>query len=323
MSSKAEYLKKYLEPTAEKNKKKKKKRKGNIAIIDNDVSWDDMKSRAELELEGENAPTVASVIDDRPEELRKKQDGWKAIGKNSDRSPKRKSRPARKDRSTKKPEKSPKRKSSSPRRKRLDSDTSPPRRKRVDSDSSPPRKKRDDSDSSPPRKRVDSDSSPPPRRRVDSDESPPRRRRVDSDESPPRRSRIDSDESPPRRGRVDSDESPLRKPRAFDSGSDSESGKNGKMADGSKAGLNSKEDWVKGRPKKTKNSNMAQLIEDAKNQETVYREKGTGKKRDFKAEEEMTEAERLRKEEEVKNYKVWNKGKKQLEKREENVSFKT
>ena len=49
---------------------------------------------------------------------------------------------------------------------------------------------------------------------------------------------------------------------------------------------------------------------------------GTGKKRDFKAEEEMTEAERLRKEEEVKNYKVWNKGKKQLEKREENVSFK-
>ena len=50
---------------------------------------------------------------------------------------------------------------------------------------------------------------------------------------------------------------------------------------------------------------------------------GTGKKRDFKAEEEMTEAERLRKEEEVKNYKVWNKGKKQLEKREENVSFKT
>ena len=98
-----------------------------------------MKSRAELELEGENAPTVASVIDDRPEELRKKQDGWKAIGKNSDRSPKRKSRPAKKDRSPKKPEKSPKRKSSSPRRKRLDSDTSPPRRKRVDSDSSPPR----------------------------------------------------------------------------------------------------------------------------------------------------------------------------------------
>ena len=40
---------------------------GNIAIIDNDVSWDDMKSRAELELEGENAPTVATIIDDRPE----------------------------------------------------------------------------------------------------------------------------------------------------------------------------------------------------------------------------------------------------------------
>ena len=65
---------------------------------------------------------------------------------------------------------------------------------------------------------------------------------------------------------------------------------------------------------------MAKIIEDAKNQETVYREKGTGKVRNFEKEHEETEEERKRKEEELKNYKVWNKGKVQLAQREENVS---
>jgi len=60
-------------------------------------------------------------------------------------------------------------------------------------------------------------------------------------------------------------------------------------------------------------------MEEGKNAETVYREKGTGKKRDFKAEEEMSEQEKLKKEEELKHYKVWNKGKKQLDDRKNNV----
>ena len=37
------------------------------------------------------------------------------------------------------------------------------------------------------------------------------------------------------------------------------------------------------------------------------------------AEEEVSEAERLRKEEELKNYKTWNKGKAQIDARKENV----
>ena len=65
---------------------------------------------------------------------------------------------------------------------------------------------------------------------------------------------------------------------------------------------------------------MAQIIEDAKNQETVYRERGTGKKRNFEKEHEESEEVRKKKEEELKNYKVWNKGKIQLEEKEENVS---
>ena len=66
---------------------------------------------------------------------------------------------------------------------------------------------------------------------------------------------------------------------------------------------------------------MAQIIEDAKNQETVYRERGTGKKRNFEKEHEESEEVRKKKEEELKNYKVWNKGKIQLEEKEANVSI--
>merc|ERR1711990_981684 len=106
MSSKADYLKKYLEPE-KKKKKKKVKSKGNLTVRDNDVGWDEMKADEE-----DDAPTIAAVIDERPEELRLKQDGWKAIGK--DKSPKRKSR----------------RQSNSPKRRRKDSSDESPARNR-------------------------------------------------------------------------------------------------------------------------------------------------------------------------------------------------
>ena len=120
-----------------------------MAIIDNDVHWDDMKSDAQLQLEGEFAPTVANVVDDRPDKIRRKQDGWKTFG-NDDKSPIRK-------------------KSS----KKSAADT-PPRRRRKSPES--PVRARVNSDSSPVRKRVDSES--PPRRR---------NRRESSDESPKRK----------------------------------------------------------------------------------------------------------------------------------------
>ena len=56
---------------------------GNITIIDNDVHWSEMKSAAQLELEGENAPVIAAVRDDRKEEIRRQQDGWKKFGEKS------------------------------------------------------------------------------------------------------------------------------------------------------------------------------------------------------------------------------------------------
>uniref|UniRef100_A0A8R1IAR2 Ground-like domain-containing protein n=1 Tax=Caenorhabditis japonica TaxID=281687 RepID=A0A8R1IAR2_CAEJA len=94
----------------------------------------------------------------------------------------------------------------------LSPENSPPRKQRHDSDESParPARKRHDSDNSPPRSRrqrhdSENDNSPPrrpaARRRHDSDNSPPRQRtRKDSDSSPVRRrTRHDSDNSPPRK----------------------------------------------------------------------------------------------------------------------------
>merc|ERR1712150_447137 len=119
-----------------------------------------MKSQAEVDYENECAPVVANIIDDRKEEIRRRQDGWKPMV-------------------------------ASPKISRKGSKNQ--KEIKVESDESPRRRGRVDSDESPPRKRVDSDESPPRRGRVDSDESPPRRHRVDSDESPPRRNRVDSD----------------------------------------------------------------------------------------------------------------------------------
>jgi hypothetical protein len=46
------------------------------------------------------------------------------------------------------------------------------------------------------------------------------------------------------------------------------------MADGTKAGLNTKEEFLSQKPKKGANSNMAKIIEESKQSQTVYREKG-------------------------------------------------
>lgn len=206
-----------------------------------------MPSNLENTLEedvGDNDPTIADFVDERPEHVKileqyRKGDMWKQIDKsekdtdNSDAS-----QPRQRNRHDSGSDASP------PRRKRHDSDSdvSPPRRKRHDSDSdlSPPRTKNGKQSSiknkSPVRKRHDSDSdqSPPRRKRHDSDLSPPRKRHntqqlgnkyispvrksrhdSDSDQSLPRRKRhdSDSDQSPPRRQRKasDSDQSPPRR----------------------------------------------------------------------------------------------------------------
>ncbi|KAL3971081.1 cohesin complex subunit SA-1/2 [Sarotherodon galilaeus] len=257
--SKAEYLKRYLsaddDSLKSKGKAKKKRRKvpeKGLKIVDDDIDWKQMVTQqTEIEEEDEEeAPVIAEVIDDRPEEVKQMEvfrtsNRWKVIGvdQNDDTeegngkehqnteagslsrgrhdSPELSSKRRGRDSPVKKtrhdsPDVSP------PRRRRHDSpDISPPRKSRKDSpDVSPPRRRRHDSrDISPPRKsRKDSpDVSPPRRRRHDSrDISPPRKSWKDSpDVSPPRRRRHDSpDVSPPRRRRHDSpDVSPPRRRR--------------------------------------------------------------------------------------------------------------
>ncbi|XP_049545568.1 BUD13 homolog [Anopheles darlingi] len=249
-----EYLKRYLSNDKEKKKKKKKEKKNigkaTVRIIDDDVDFSKIETVQDGEVDlfalGEEAPQVVGIIDERPPELRAKEDfssnKWKVVASNDgfdstlqvhDVS----GRPTGSSNGR------------TGRAVQLDSDESPPRKSRRDSDNSPPRRRRNDSDESPPRsrpkevrrKRADSDVSPPRHNRKDfDDESPPRRgrndrRRPDSDESPPRgrgktsdkttskrtTNRHDSDESPPRRTtkgkaptdrhRRHSDESPPRR----------------------------------------------------------------------------------------------------------------
>ncbi|XP_070838910.1 BUD13 homolog isoform X2 [Chaetodon trifascialis] len=201
--SKAEYLKRYLsadedtKKSKEKPKKKRRKVPGKgLKIVDDDVDWKQMvQEEEEIAEDEEEAPVIAEVIDERPEEVKQLEafrtsNRWKVIGadKNEDSedgegSGHQHPEPVASSRS------------------RHDSPELSSKRRGPDS---PVRKTRHDSP----------DISPPRRGRHDSpDISPPRRGRHDSpDISPPRRGRHDSpDMSPPRRGRHDSpDMSPPR-----------------------------------------------------------------------------------------------------------------
>uniref|UniRef100_A0A1I7U694 BUD13 homolog n=1 Tax=Caenorhabditis tropicalis TaxID=1561998 RepID=A0A1I7U694_9PELO len=262
MTSKADYLKKYLSNDQEKKKKKKKKVEGKgLRLIEEDafLSVDAAKSkdigsdeeREEIEVLRQSAKKAKVVH------------GFKQTFAEIDIKKEIKEEPMSRENSPPRGTRhSPPRAS----RRRHDSDNSPVRASRrhdSDEDNSPPRRprQRNDSDNSPPRasqrKRRDSDNSPPrrPRQRNDSDNSPPRasqRKRRDSDNSPPRRRRRDSDNSPPRRGgrgRKDDDLSPPRKSRRVDEPKvikkeepDSDSGEGKKTLEGKRSGLQSAKD---------------------------------------------------------------------------------
>ncbi|XP_067662520.1 BUD13 homolog [Haliotis asinina] len=252
--SKEEYLKRYMSSDGRTEKKKRKKKnkasgKHGMQIIDDDITVNHLlPSNLHNTLEedvGDNEPTIADVIDERPEHIKRMEEfqdsqRWKGVNhqKKAGDSPeygviKRRSRhDSNSDQS------SPRRQrhdsdsdQSLPRKGRHDSDSdqSPPRRGRhnSDSDQSPPRRGRHDSDSdqSPPRRKSTSHNYKRVKQEVDSDQSLPRKGRHDSDsgQSPPRKGRhdSDSDQSPPRKGRhdSDSDQSPPRKGR-HDSDSD-------------------------------------------------------------------------------------------------------
>ncbi|KAJ0062038.1 hypothetical protein NL108_015261 [Boleophthalmus pectinirostris] len=323
--SKAEYLKRYLsgEDTKKSKGKVKKKRpkvqgKG-LKIVDDDIDWrqiaKEAKEKEEEEEEDEEAPVIAEVIDERPEEIKRLEvfrssNRWKIIGAdenegdedgNENKTETSESAALGRIRHDS-PDISP------PRRVRHDSpDISPPRRNRHDSPyASPPRRNRHDSpDISPSRRsRRDYSSSQkhspknhrssPGRKRhdSDSDQSPPRKKPVmreasDSDQSPPRRrSRArqdsDSDQSPPRkrpqsRRSSDEDLSPPRRPGQSHSQ---------RMLSGGKAGLVSVDVLRREQEEnKRRDRNNQPLEDESRNAQTIFRDK-SGKRRDLDSERE-------------------------------------
>ncbi|XP_070773618.1 BUD13 homolog [Enoplosus armatus] len=272
--SKAEYLKRYLsadeDAKTSKSKLKKKRRKvpdKGLKIVDDDIDWRQVvKEEEEIEEDEEEAPVIAEVIDERPEEVKQLEafrtsNRWKVIGADEDEDTEdgkggnQHPEPVASSRSRhNSPElSSKKRRHDSPIRKtRHDSpDTSPPRGGRHDSpDTSPPRRGRHDSpDISPPRRgRHDSPDLSPPRQqsgrsgKAQSKDSSPARRKLSSSLSSKKRS------PDPRRSPVakraqnrhdsDFDQSPPRKHSKTRRGSDSDQSpprrqpQNGKDSDG-------------------------------------------------------------------------------------------
>lgn len=187
-----------------------------------------IQDESELYGLGDEAPQIVGVIDDRPAELKAKEDfgssKWKKL--EADPGEDRWGVPSgsRQGGGRRDSDASPPRRGKSPvSRGRKDSDESPPRRKER-ADRSPVRKRYEDSDASPPRrkdKERDKRDARKERRKYSSDESPVRKSK--SDRSPARKRYSDSDPSPPRkrdkpskgsRRGHDSDQSPPRKSRS-------------------------------------------------------------------------------------------------------------
>ncbi|XP_055624835.1 BUD13 homolog [Toxorhynchites rutilus septentrionalis] len=256
-----EYLKRYLSNEKDSKKKKKKKRdkqttdKSNVRIIDTDDFNNHIQPNNEDESDlfamGDEAPQIVGIIDDRPPELKAKEDfnssRWKKLSEDSGNSftnaMSSKGKPMMEMWGAKKNALTNERS----RADRMDSDESPPRRGKVPSHSKDLRNNsKRNSDESPPRAKKSqrySDQMPSRERhrksRSDSDESPPRsnkhRRERDlsgvnsnrskQHECSSKNTRSDSDVSPPRRkgGRTiesmsrdvkreyDSDQSPPRR----------------------------------------------------------------------------------------------------------------
>ncbi|XP_013178671.1 PREDICTED: BUD13 homolog [Papilio xuthus] len=185
------YLQKYLTgTTAIKKKKKKKVVKGQgFKIIDDDIDLTKLRALEGDELDilddGEDAPQIAGIIDERPEEIKKMEQfkttsKWRVINQDDGFNSKLQIEEIKKD--VKEIEKENelifgKMYSDSEDEKKTDSDLSPPRKgaKEIEKNS---KRRNSDSDFSPPRKR---NTETPPKRTKSNDKN------YDSDFSPPRR----------------------------------------------------------------------------------------------------------------------------------------
>ncbi|KAJ4435331.1 hypothetical protein ANN_17941 [Periplaneta americana] len=205
-------------------------------VVDDDIDLNNMRPLDEDEVDlynlAEDAPQIAGIIDERPDDMRTLEEfrtkKWKimsdengiedikvtAIGGGAKQLP---GSPAKIQGKSGGSDMSPKAKGNKKNsNKHSDPDASPVRKYKGDSDTSPPRKSKghSDSDTSPPRKSKghnDSDTSPPRKSKghSDSDTSPPRKSKghSDSDTSPPRRSqkRVNVDKLQSRRNKKESD----------------------------------------------------------------------------------------------------------------------
>ncbi|CAH0697790.1 unnamed protein product [Spodoptera exigua] len=235
------YLQKYLSGSSgDKKKKKKKAIKGTgLKIIDDDIDLSKLRTLEGDELDvfdqGEDAPQIVGIIDDRPEEVKKAEQfssstKWKVINQDDGFSSKLQIEEIKRD--IKQTEKENelifgKMYSDSEDEKANGSDLSPPRkqdterpkpskRRNSDSDISPPRKnhspsRKKDSERPKSSKRRDSDSDcSPPRRK---NQSPSRKRDSERPKASKRRD-SDSDFSPPRKNHSPSRKRDSERPKA-------------------------------------------------------------------------------------------------------------
>ncbi|KAG6465491.1 hypothetical protein O3G_MSEX015183 [Manduca sexta] len=188
------YLQKYLSgPSGDKKKKKKKPVKGKgFKIIDDDIDLSKLRPLEGDELDildgGEDAPQIAGIIDDRPEELRKIEEfgsssKWRVISQDDGFNSKLQVQEIKKDvKETKKENEIIFGKMySDSEDEKQDSDVSPPRKTSGNhngdrNQSKSTKKHNSDSDFSPPRRKEKEDSSKSKRKdkNYDSDPSPPR-----------------------------------------------------------------------------------------------------------------------------------------------------
>ncbi|XP_072230660.1 BUD13 homolog [Leuresthes tenuis] len=346
--SKAEYLKRYLSADEGSKKSKgkiKKKRRAvperGLKIVDDDIDWRQMvQEQLEIEEDEEEAPVIAEVIDDRPEEVKQLEafrtgNRWKIVGADENEDREQTEPLASSNIRHDSPEPSPKGGShESPVRKtRHDSpDASPPRRSRHDSpDLSPPRqhsgkpRKVQSKDSSPTRRQT-SPSLPSRKRSPDLRQKAQKRHDSDSDQSPPRKKPLkreasDSDQSPPRRRSrtkrgSDSDQSPPR--RRLGAGKDSDGdlspprrpghSQDQRMLSGGKAGLVSVDVLRKEQEENRRREKYNQPLEvESRNAQTVFRDK-SGKRRDLDSEREEQKKKAGEKAAKDEKYAQWGKG---------------
>ncbi|XP_014611935.1 PREDICTED: BUD13 homolog [Polistes canadensis] len=340
--SQKEYLKKYLSSGHGEEKKKKKKLKigpKTVKIIDDDIDLNKLRpiedGEFDIFINGEDAPQIAGIIDERgPVDFSDKRK-WKIIADNEDGELRFKQNDSVISREKEKESKIP------------DSDLNVLKKSKKisDSDLSPPRKSR---------KTSDSDLSPPRRNKKDSDSnlSPPRRnkRSNNSNLSPHRKSRKDND----------SDLNPLRKSKKSDRSTSRHSKKSKKDYDSHKRCRNSsrwddqpdgsesssRENTTHDTKMKKTLSGMSAGLQDAKSlreeteaykkreiemfsrlskeitgagQKAILRDSRTGRRRDLEAEAAVEREKQKRQEELNEKYDKWGRGLKQIEDREEKL----